>query len=126
MPACCGLRVPHCARPAPCTPKTLPGSPLSSMRGILTACPPHRSVLPPRVSEVIGVMHMKCYVFDDTGGRCFTYWRARVLAGASPPMPGHLPCIGYSHACAGCILNISSTGAAVTKDVAVPCLYDGL
>ncbi|KAL4449530.1 hypothetical protein ABPG77_007174 [Micractinium sp. CCAP 211/92] len=31
-----------------------------ALRGLL------KRVLPPRVSEVIGVMHMKCYVFDDT------------------------------------------------------------
>lgn len=38
----------------------------------MSACQPYRpclqrSVLPPRVSEVMGVMHWKCYVFDDTG-----------------------------------------------------------
>lgn len=28
-------------------------------------------VLPPRVSEIIGVQHMKLYLFDDTGASDF-------------------------------------------------------
>jgi hypothetical protein len=52
--------------------------------GLATFC----RVLPPRVSEIIGVFHAKAYCFDDTGGaglaRAGLGWAGpRLLMGAA-------------------------------------------